>query len=356
MDHEEFDALTRTMADGGTTRRAALRFVSGGLLGVLAARLGLPEDAAATPKKRKRRPEPKRHDSLQAEGKRRKKRRKKPQEPPPLPPGCQQCNDCEMCQDGVCVPDVDLEGVRCQGSGAACGYCQFGQCAPSVVPPCADGVCPQREQCCSEEKRCPDRESESGWACVGKDDCCPDEKRCANGCVDRRACCPEDRPRCGQCGEICVNGTWQCSAQKPCGGECIPEDECCWENPPACESGCQRLVCVSGELQCQDLPLGWPCRLPRGVDGTCCNGQCTREALICPAYPWREFNTETCHCECPPGSIPDSFFAGLCCPAGYLSNWDGKCCDGATCVCHIGHSPYEDEQDPWGFKCRRNGA
>ena len=121
-----------------------------------------------------------------------------------------------------------LEGVRCLGSGASCGYCQGGQCTASVVPPCADGSCPQRGQCCPDEKRCPDPESSTGWACVDVNACCPDERRCASGCRPKIACCPEERPQCGQCGEICINGTWRCSAQKPCAdGSCIAQDTCC---------------------------------------------------------------------------------------------------------------------------------
>jgi hypothetical protein len=53
MDHKDFDALARSAAGAGTTRRAALRLSSGGLLGLLAARFG-PTEVASAKKKRKR--------------------------------------------------------------------------------------------------------------------------------------------------------------------------------------------------------------------------------------------------------------------------------------------------------------
>jgi hypothetical protein len=255
MDQGHFDDLTRSMGRGGDTRRAILRLLAGGALGGMVARLGLVEVTEAKPKhekekrKQQRRPqaEHKGHGQLHAEGKgKKKKRHKKPKEPLPLPPGCAFCNDCQMCQDGACVPDPALDGVRCLASGAACGYCQSGQCTASALPPCPDGTCLQRGQCCPGEKKCPDPTpgSPTGYACVGLDDCCPDQKKCAGGCVYKQACCPEERPQCGQCGEICVNGTWRCSAQKPCAdGSCVAQDACCGGDCGSSSVCCQGTCC-----------------------------------------------------------------------------------------------------------------
>jgi hypothetical protein len=174
---------------------------------------------------------------------------------------------------------------------------------------------PQPEPCGPGEHRC------GPGPCIPINQCCSNQKRCDDGsCVAEDGCC---------------------LGLKRCDDACIPADECCWDDlPPLCGGGCQRVVCESGQLRCEPLPLGAPCRTSRREDGTCCNGQCTREALICPTYPWRVFNTATCQCECPNGSTDDRFFHGYCCPAGYpVSNQAGWCCpeEGGNCVCHMGH-------------------
>lgn len=323
MDDCHFDRVARSLAGAGETRRGALRLLAGAL-GLPAAWLGLAEDAEAKKPKRKhkrrlerKRSEAKPQGGLQSEGKRKgKKGKKKPRQPSPLPPGCQQCNDCQMCQDGVCVPDVALEGVRCQGSGATCGYCQFGQCAPSVAQPCEDRVCPRSGQCCPEEKRCPDPESPSGFICVDENACCPDERRCASGCVSRKACCPEDRPQCGPCGEICVDGTWRCSAQKPCAaGVCVAQDECCPE-----EWECLDGSCVAPDECCPN-------------ERRCPNGSCVSPGLCCPGQTGQTPCGDDC-CEADetclenPGGPP---WIWRCCPNEL--NIGGWCCDGARTVC-----------------------
>ena len=78
MDHGHFDDLTRSVADGGGTRRALLRLLAGGAAGSFAARLGLADitEVKATkhkPQKKQEltsRSERKAHGQLQAEGKR----------------------------------------------------------------------------------------------------------------------------------------------------------------------------------------------------------------------------------------------------------------------------------------------
>jgi hypothetical protein len=220
MDYGRFDDLTRSVAGGASTRRAVFRLLAGGALGSLVAGIGLTEITAAKPKHKnakgkqrwKSQPEGKAPGQLQAEGKGRKKRHKKPKDPkplPPLPPGCQNCNECQMCQDGTCVPDPALDGVRCSGSGRDCGYCQGGQCAASSVPPCDDGVCPQQGKCCPGEKQCPDPESSTGISCIPEGNCCP-----------------EHQPRCGPCYVAeCVNGNW---------GGCKRVSGCCPEGGVVC--------------------------------------------------------------------------------------------------------------------------
>ena len=189
MESYQFDLLAQTLSSSGVCRRQVARTLVGALLGGafagVAARLGLTGSSAKQKHtSRKHAHHPSHHPASrhrhpkdvhsQGKGKKHHKKRKNPQSPPsspppPLPPGCQSCNECQMCQDGACVADPDLNGVRCLGSGASCGYCAGGQCAAASVPPCPDGTCPQAGQCCPGEQRCPDPapESPTGFACVG---------------------------------------------------------------------------------------------------------------------------------------------------------------------------------------------
>ena len=87
MDSECFDALAKALV-----RRTDRRTLGGILAAVaLAAGRGFDQSAVAGSKKKK-------------------KGKKKP---PPLPPGCRDCGDCEMCQNGACAPDPELDLVRC---------------------------------------------------------------------------------------------------------------------------------------------------------------------------------------------------------------------------------------------------
>lgn len=209
MDHNGFDALTRSMADGATTRRAALRLVPGGLLGALATRLGLAEDAAAKQKKRKRRPAAKKERALQAEGKRKGKKGKGKKPPRPKPRECYSdaaCGACQRCIDGecrelpaLCDPDACQEEFcnpetnswecrrTCQLESSVC--CK-GQC---LVPCSGDrDIDPETCQCkCTFDLDCtpfPGTELDTdGCNCV----CTPDLVECGPA-----ACCPPDFPIC----------------------------------------------------------------------------------------------------------------------------------------------------------------
>jgi hypothetical protein len=170
MEHERFDSFTRQLSGAGSSRRRALQMLGtmlfGGGLTEVAARLGLADDAAAKAKKpkskaktkakRKSQAERQRPGPLQAE-KRGKGKKGKKKPPAPLPPGCQSCNECQLCRNGACAPDPALDGVRCLGSGAACGYCSGGVCAASGRQPCRDGVCPRADECCPEKRLCGDQ-------------------------------------------------------------------------------------------------------------------------------------------------------------------------------------------------------
>ena len=234
-----------------------------------------------------------------------------------------------MCKDGACVRDPALERVRCQGSGATCGYCQGGVCTPSDQRPCDDGVCPRKGQCCSGEKWCEDPESSTGFACVGETDCCPGQKKCRNGsCVTPRSCCPEAPvPPCSACGTVfCSNGQYVCEQkccanEKPCAdGTCVNKTDCCHGEKP-----CGNGVCVDSLSCCPNQK-------------TCDAGICVDKDMCCPFYK-----------KCPDGSCVKETeccggqqrCGGMCCLAGksvattsaeVTADVRGFRCGGGTCI------------------------
>ena len=270
MDQESFDDLTRSVAGGLGTRRQALRALSGALLGGgfggVATWLSLIDETAAKAAKRPAksrhnrgpRTEPKTHEQLQAQGRGRGKGKGKgkkgkgKKKPPPLPPGCEFCNECQMCQDGACVTDSALAGVPCLGSGATCSHCQAGLCTANEQLPCADGLCARRGQCCPGEKWCPDHESSTGFACVGETDCCPGQRKCADGsCGSNTRCCPNEWK--------CLDGT--CVAQSQCctnerkcpDGSCVSSGACCPGEKlcPGASSCVGQDDCCPGQILCR---------------------------------------------------------------------------------------------------------
>jgi hypothetical protein len=293
MDHGHFDALTRSMAAGDTTRRVALRFVSGGLLGLLAARLGLPEGTAAKQKKRKRRPAPQKEAALRAEGKRKGKKGKGRKKPPRLCPVDCYDEGGRCCPGGLCVRDEPC----CPGEKTCANdtCVELRGCCPEETP-CSDGSCPIPGRCCPELYQCQD------GSCIDPlDECCPDQQKCGQfGCFPKDECCPDEQE---------------------CDGACIPEDDCCGIFPLCGE--CQEAVCEDG---------AWVCR------GTTC--PCEDSPPCRPGYQHHPTN---CVCLCPDGTMGTGLF---CCPPGTYAvegpgfrNW---CCDDAGCQCPIGWTPYRD--------------
>jgi hypothetical protein len=269
MEIEQFDAFTRRLG-GDTSRRQALRALAtalvGGALGGLTARLDIGDAVEAkTAKKHKRR----RKDAatsrgaVQVTGKHKhKKRHKKHNAPPPLPPSCQHCGTCEKCQDGACVPDPDLDLVRCLDSsddpggqchicwngacipysngqscndGDECSWCQNGQCVPvpeKDLGPCGHSPC----HLCDQGVCGP---AGNGTECSdgqGKGVCC--NHTCIHPSCDRDAYDPHS------CQCLCGPG------EQLCGHQCLPADGCCSsdENPyPDC-GACEVAVCDHGRF------------------------------------------------------------------------------------------------------------
>ncbi len=176
MDYRHFDDLTRTMAEGMESRRAALRLLGASALAGLVAHLALGETEARRHGKRH-----KRQATLHDEKKRRRKKRRKPRHKPNRPSQPGGCSDDERkCPDGSCVPQAT---------------------------------------CCAGERAC------GAGTCVASGTCCPGEASCDDGsCVAAGACCPGAAvPTCGDCQAVaCVDGVLQC--QSTCSHEVL---ECC---------------------------------------------------------------------------------------------------------------------------------
>jgi hypothetical protein len=233
MDQGAFDALTKAMAGGAEPRRTVVRLLTGGALGALLARLGLDEGAEAKQKRGKQNDDKKRSDKLSASGKKHKKHKKREKNKnkdkppiPPLPPECQNCGHCEMCPDNACVPDPELDGVRCLDApgdpNGECHVCRNGAC----VSKChfQDSICCKGEcySPCGEGKRF-DPET----------------------CQCRTITCEDDPPPCGVCEWAkCVAGNWVCE-ETGVGVDCGNSSVCCPVDNPlySCREG---LCCIYG--------------------------------------------------------------------------------------------------------------
>jgi hypothetical protein len=300
MDESTFDDLTRSIVVDGRTRRMLLRLVAGSAFSGFVARLGLADVTEAKSKRsrsrRKRQPQPerKRRGSLQTEGKRKKKHKKKT---PPLPPGCQNCGTCQMCQDGQCVGDPDLWLVRCLDNPIDPG----GQCHVCAVD--GSGNCEPYS---------------NGSACNDGDEC--------SWCQDGQ-CVPIPEKDLGPCGtspcHLCVEGTCQPAGQ---GSDCTDgqgEGFCCHHtcihpgcdrdryNPYTCECGCApgQQLCPDGRCIPDDQ-----CCVACGTFEKCCGGRC----MPCPAGG--TCGAGTCGCggefpkSCPPNPDRPN---GYCCAASH---------------------------------------
>lgn len=367
MDHARFDAWTRSIVTRPGRRRSLLRLVAGSTLGVVAAHLGVAEGTEAKPRQhRRKRRSSHRHETatraqghgkpsggVQSERKHKHKgkhRKQKPHDPtpPPLPPGCEHCNECEMCQDGACVPDQALGGVPCQGSGAGCNHCLNGQCVPTEQLPCDDGLCAHRGQCCPGEQYCTDQDSPLGYSCIGQTDCCPGQKKCTSGaCISYWGCCDEDRPTCGACDTpTCDHGSWYCpgnccSTQKQCpDGTCVGPTDCCPGQHQCPDGSCIRnFDCCPGEHKCSDglcAPAGTCClNEKRCADGSC-KECCPEDKPTCSDCEVATCTSGGYVCS-PNGACGPKCGEGYC-PKDMYCHHPGTCCGTSGCVCASGYA------------------
>jgi hypothetical protein len=180
MDHDGFEALTRAAASEGATRRRVLRLLTGGMLGGVAARLGLAEDAAARHKR---------------------KRKKKGARCMTLRQSCTNARCCGSlgCGDNGC----DGGNVCFQHQGGSCTEdCDCGgdlKCSERFGDTCRDRGYPETpceftSECCLKDSICGDNgcdatfntyccQWEPGSLCSGDCDCCAELECVGNLCV-----------------------------------------------------------------------------------------------------------------------------------------------------------------------------
>lgn len=262
MDRNHFDELARSMASETGARRAALRLLAGGALGMLAARFSFDEDAEAKPK-RKSRPA-KQKEKMQSEGKRKGKKPGK-KKPKPKPQECYSdaaCGACERCIGGRClelIPPCDANDCReafcnpATNSWECRGSCQSQEavcCQGVCYAPCSGGrpLDPETCQCgcLPEEWQCADK------SCVATGQCCDGERRCPGGvCVSEGTCCPVWCPA-GMISNPANNCNCECppGSDDTCGIFCCPGGLGCtidWRGFSWCVDG-------AGNRSC---PLGW---------------------------------------------------------------------------------------------------
>ena len=171
MDHNTFDALTRSAVAETGTRRSLLRLLAASAFVGLAARLGLTEISEATPKKGKGKPKstgkanskPAAHTAakspghpqsggVQSAGKGKGKHHK-----PPKDPRARCSAGQKRCPDGSCIPDQPFTCCPGQRDCGDEGCYPASKCCPSQAK-CPDGSCRrlERYECCPGQKSCGD--------------------------------------------------------------------------------------------------------------------------------------------------------------------------------------------------------
>ncbi len=390
MDSDRFDALSRSLATGGT-RRGLMRLLGAlPLVGVLTTVLEEEADARRHRKpKGRQNDKSNRHRTDQPRGvheEKKKKQKKKKRKPASPPLGCTpttcaaQGKNCGMILDGCgnqirCGPDSCGEGYTCTDNRCLCAngnaVCQGVCCEAGQVCQKGNGAC-----CTAQGKDA---------ACAGRacgpatDSCTGEEYACGTPCPVCFTCVDGTCEDTGGvvCGEDCCTGTGQ-----TCGGGGTPgvcgctkttyfalRDEIC---PP--DSDCEVYgICgtfsddgCGNSLDCGTCARGHPCFacennrcLYKGgaVCGTACCG-----SLECCVNP----GTSLCGYE--------KCLGGRCCPVGFLccnardGSFKSTCfgtteCGGAVVCCHQGHTCCTDEpcctsdaQCTGGRRCISNGA
>lgn len=350
MDARHFDALTRTLTDGGT-RRALLSLLAalpipGGLVALF--------DLDATEAKGRRKRRKKRHKHGKGNGRRRKTRRCKApsraktcanrcgiiKNPCKKRVNCGSCvcePTCPVCQacnpsTGACEPDPQQIGDDCGAPGQVCQA--DGQCA------CDETSCAPCERCqgdgscslpCDGEGCCAEGNCVAGFAtgACGRDGadcvaCTGPGRTCGGGGTPGVCgCTPSPCPAGANCGTL-ADG---CGGRVRCG-----PDACAQPADPCLETVCTENVCTTGPGH-----DGAACSDACTTGATCQAGTCTG-ATICTTPPeCRTAAGATCHggiCDYPPTA------SGTACGSVACGRCDGNgacvgCAATADCTCLV---------------------
>ncbi len=177
MDHEPFDDLARSTADGAS-RRTLFRLLAGSAMGAAATRVGFPEDVAAKHKKRKKK-------------------------------GARCMTLRKSCSGRRCCGSLGCGDNGCDG-GAVCYQHEGGGCG-------SDCDC-RGDLYCSERKG--DTCQACGYPetpCITTSDCCLQDSICGyNGCAPETVCCQ------WEVGSFCYDDCDCCEELGCFGGFCLP--------------------------------------------------------------------------------------------------------------------------------------
>lgn len=299
MDGERFDAITRTLATGGS-RRTLLRAFAGAI-GASLAGVGTALGA----------------------------------------PRCKRTG--QRCKSNAdCCPDTN---------GNLCAANKTCQPCPAETPTLCGTQCRNTDtdagNCGACGERCP-----TGASCVGGGCVCPSDAPsiCAGKCVDKS----DDNLNCGSCGvqcfgdSTCVNGGCRCfydgqhiddDGLCTCEGTtCVSSDDCCndfYTGRFMCTAG-QCTACTPPTFTVDDPATALPCCdgafFPLGNTGSIyiCVSQCESDEdcvgfQICPDDP----STSPRYCGCPAGMSIDGI--GGCSCTGTACTQDADCCAGFAC-------------------------
>jgi hypothetical protein len=371
MDDRRFDSLVKSLATGGTSRRALFKGLLG--LGGAAAVGGTVLEGTADAA---RRPTPTPTPV------------KCPGNQTPVggvctcPAGLSQCNPGTgpaCCNDTAVAPGTATYSEccdnacchgHCYGEELCCPYprtfCEATQeCCPIDLPYCCgDGCCAtpccdttEGNVCCAGDtpKCCPED------ICIPADGCCTDSEcpgcqSCENHiCVDDRSNCPGGEAGCDECvntecvannqrcddgnpcnDDICTVGTGQCSHPLNCHGQA----SCCDDGNPCTSNICNENGTCSNPANCNGLNSCCD-------DGNACTSNICNENGTC-SYPFFCTSDSCCDdqnpctsniCNTTAGTCSYTFNCNLgagCCPAGQACGDNGQCftpCVGLGEIC-----------------------
>ncbi|HET9660849.1 MAG TPA: hypothetical protein VFP05_11005 [Thermomicrobiales bacterium] len=304
MDDRRFDSLVKSLATGGTSRRALFKGLLG--LGGAAAVGGTVLEGTADAARR----------------------------PTPTPTPVR-CPGNQTPVGGVCTCPAGLSQCNPGGGPACCN-----DDVPRVLPTGQNN--PDYSECC--DNACCDGK------CYGEELCCPYTQ---TWCEATQECCPVDLPYCcgdGCCATPCCDttaGSVCCLGETPkcCPGDvCIPESGCCVdEDCPGCQSCSDAHICVDdrtncpgGEAGCDDcVSAECVANNQRCDDGNTCTDDICDAATGQCSHPFDCNGDSAC---CTGGSVCTNHTClgdGTC---DYSPNCNGlnSCCDdGDACTQNI---------------------